>query len=62
MNKVFILERFSYSDSDIIYVTSTLEKAREKTKELGWVIASDGLYYKADNGYCGSIKEWEVDE
>ena len=62
MNKVFILEIFDWDGSNIIYVASSLEKARGKAMELDWVPETEGFYYKADNGRDGSITEWEVDE
>ena len=62
MNKVFILKRYFFDDVDIMYVSSTLEKAREKAKELGWVIESDGFCYRTPERHNGEIIEWEVDE
>lgn len=63
MNKVFILEERTYDDSSVVYVASSLEKAREKAKQLGWEITKSGFYYKTPKKYYkGNIYEWKVDE
>jgi len=63
MSKVFILEECTFDEHNwVVYVASTLERARVEAKERGWTQDKEGFYYHITVNTKGYIKEWEVDE